>query len=76
MVSTVSKSSPPVRVPDPHYRENKTQEVDAYIARGKIPVEVDVSQHPEKSIEARACAFLISFTVVGCRIYSACRAYG
>jgi len=33
--------------------ENKTQEVDAYLAEGKIPVDVDLSQHPEKSIEAR-----------------------
>ena len=61
---------------DPHFRENKTQEVDAYIAKGKIPVEADVSQHPEKSIEARACMFSVLFTVVGRRTHSACRAYG
>jgi len=76
MVSTVSKSSPLVRVSDPHYRENKTQEVDAYIAKGKIPVEADVSQHPEKSIEARACMSLTLFTAVGHIIHFACRAYG
>ncbi|KAF9793033.1 2-nitropropane dioxygenase [Thelephora terrestris] len=33
--------------------ENRTQEIDAYIAEGKIPADVDLSQHPEKSVEAR-----------------------
>ena len=40
-----------------YYRESKTQEADVYMAEGKIPIEVDLSQHPEKSIESRACAF-------------------
>ena len=57
-------------------RENKVQEVDAYIAEGKIPVEADVSQHPEKSIEARVCTFLMLSTAVGHIIHSTCRAYG
>jgi len=34
--------------------ENRAQEIDAYIAEGKIPIDVDLSQHPEKSVEARA----------------------
>jgi len=63
-VSTVSDSSPPVRVSDPHERENKMQEIGAYIAEGKIPIEADVSQHPEKSIEARACMFWMLSTAV------------
>lgn len=33
--------------------ENRRQEIDAYTAEGKIPVEMDLSRHPEKSIEAR-----------------------
>ncbi|KAF9652948.1 2-nitropropane dioxygenase [Thelephora ganbajun] len=34
--------------------EDKPQEVDAYLAEGKVPIDVDLSQHPEKSVEARA----------------------
>jgi len=64
MVSVASKSNPPIRVPDPHHREKKTREIDAYVAEGKIPVEVDLSQHPERSVEARGCTFPILFTLV------------
>ena len=86
MVSIVSKSAPPVHVSDSHLRENKAQEVDAYIAEGKVPVEVDLSQHPEKSVEARGCVFLILFTAMshiidftfrangkGCRVHQRCQ---
>lgn len=45
-----------------HHRENRTQEVDAYLAEGKIPVDVDLSQHPEKSVEARGCMSLMPLT--------------
>lgn len=37
------------------HRENRTHDIDAHIAEGKIPVDVDLSQHPEKSVESRAC---------------------
>ena len=51
-----------VHVPNFHHRENKTQEIDAYLAEGKIPVEVDLSQNPEKIVEARGCMFLMLLT--------------
>ena len=70
------KCDTPVRVSDPHYRESRVQDVDAYVAKGKIPVDVDLSQHPEKSIEARRCTFPMSFTAPDCRIHFTCRAYG
>ena len=76
MVSVVSKFGSLTHVPESHRRENKTQEIDAYIAEGKIPVDVDLSQHPEKSVDARRCAFLISGTAMGRRIHSTHRAYG
>ena len=44
------------------HRESRTQEIDAYTAGGKIPVEEDLSRHPEKSIEARGC---MSITLLG-----------
>ena len=51
-----------VHAPNSHHRENRTQEIDAYLAEGKIPVVVDVSQNPEKSVEARGCTFLMLLT--------------
>lgn len=45
-----------------HHRENRTQEADAYLAEGKIPVDVDLSQNPGKSVEARGCMSLIPLT--------------
>jgi len=52
------------------------QEINAYVAEGKIPFDVDLSQHPEKSIEARPCMFLILFRGLGRRVHSTDRAYG
>ena len=65
-----------VRVPDSHYRENRPQEVDAYISEGKIPVDVDLSQHPEKSAEAHGCMLLILFTAPARRVHFVHRADG
>jgi len=33
--------------------ESRAQEIDAYLSEGKIPIDVDLSQHPEKSAGAR-----------------------
>ena len=68
--------SPYICVPDTHYRESRTRELEAYAAEGKIPVDVDLSQHPEKSVEARGCALLMLFIAVGRGIDSTCRAHG
>lgn len=56
----ITEFSCPARGYNSRFRENRAQEIDDYIAEGKIPIEVDLSQHPEKSIEARAC---VSFTL-------------
>ena len=57
-------------------RESKPQEIDAYVAEGKVPVDVDLSQHPEKSIEARGCMFLMLFTATSLKIHVVRRAHG
>ena len=75
-MSTVSKSNLSARASDLHDREKKPQEISAYIAEGKIPAEVDLTQHPEKSIEARGCTFLMLSTTVDRRVHFVCRAYG
>lgn len=70
------KSGSPARVPDSHPRESKTQEIDAYVAEGKIPVDVDLSQHPEKSVESRGCMLFVISSGSGRRIHSTDRAHG
>lgn len=69
-------ASPFVRVFTVYYRESRTQEIDNYIAEGKIPVHVDLSQHPEKSVEARACMFLMLPKVSFCKIHFSGRVNG
>ena len=57
-------------------RENRTQEIDSYINKGRIPFDVDSSQHPEKSVEARACIIFprLSSALAGLRFSN--RAHG
>jgi len=72
----MSNSGQPFACLTPRSRENRTQEIDTYLAEGKIPVDVDLSQHPERSVEARGCVFLIPFGGPGYRTHFADRADG
>jgi len=76
MVSGLPSTRVSVSVSDSHYRENRPQEIDAYISEGKIPVDVDLSQHPEKGAEARGCRFLMLFTAPTHGVHFVHRAYG
>jgi hypothetical protein len=65
-----------VRVFNSHHRESRSQEIDAWIAEGKVPIEVDLSEHPEKSIKSRACMFLELYSVSFYEVHSFDRAHG
>lgn len=51
-----------IRAPDaehPLFRDPRRQEIEQLTSEGKIPHDVEVEKHPEKSMEGRACESLI-----------------
>ena len=76
MVGILSNLHRLVRAFDPCRRESRTQEIDALVAKGKIPIDVDLSEHPENSVKARPCMFLMLYSVQCCKAHSSDRAHG
>lgn len=44
------------------FREKRQQEIEQLTTQGKIPHEVELERHPEKSLEGRMCKFTISLS--------------
>ena len=38
--------------------ESRPDEIKKLTSQGKIPAEVDLAEHPEKSLQARSCTYL------------------